>query len=77
VQKYLLCDFYKNMDEVTLEMVYKELQNMRRIMEEFMEKFLEHVLPEEELDEEEKRELEKVEEAYLTWRKSHYIKWRN
>jgi len=53
------------MDEVTLEMVYKELQNMRRIMEEFMEKFLEHVLPEEELDEEEKRELEKVEKENI------------
>ena len=65
MQKYLLCAFYKNMDEVTLEMVYKELQNMRRIMEEFMEKFLEHVLPEEELDEEEKRELEKVEKENI------------
>ena len=60
MQKYLLCAFYKNMDEVTLEMVYKELQNMRRIMEEFMEKFLEHVLPKEELDEKERREIEKV-----------------
>ncbi len=48
------------MDKVTLEMVYKELQNMRRIMEEFTEKFLEHVIPEEELNEKEKRELEKV-----------------
>ena len=60
MQKYLLCAFYKNMDEVTLEMVYKELQNIRRIMEEFMEKFLEHVLPKEELDEKERREIEKV-----------------
>jgi len=45
---------------VTLEMVYKEIADLRRLLEEFMEKLMVSSLPEEELSEEELKEIDKA-----------------
>ena len=45
-----------------MEMVYREVKAIRQMLEEFAEKALINVLPEEEVDEEELREIEEAEE---------------
>jgi len=47
---------------ITLEMVYREVRAIRQMLEELAEKALINVLPEEEVDEEELKELEEAEE---------------
>ncbi|GBE18855.1 hypothetical protein BMS3Abin16_01464 [archaeon BMS3Abin16] len=51
------------MSEVTLEMVYQEIKNIKLTLEEFMEKSLVNVLPEEEIDSEEWNELKGIKES--------------
>jgi len=41
-------------------MVYKEIADLRRLLEEFMEKLMVSSLPEEELSEEELKEIDKA-----------------
>lgn len=55
---------------VTLEMVYREVRNIREVLEELAEKSVINVLPEEEVSEQEKRELEQAEEEI---RKGEYV----
>ncbi len=47
---------------VTLEMVYREVRNIREILEELAEKSIVNVLLEEEVSEQEWKELEEAEE---------------
>lgn len=58
-------------ESVTLEMVYKEVRNIRKMLEELAEKAVINVLPEEEIGEEEWRELKEAEEEI---RKGDYVK---
>ncbi|MFV2041343.1 MAG: hypothetical protein ACC644_05055 [Candidatus Hydrothermarchaeales archaeon] len=51
------------MSEVTLEMVYQEIKNIKLTLEEFMEKSLVNVLPEEKISVEEWDELNEIKEA--------------
>jgi len=50
------------MSEVTLETIYREIKDIREILEEFMERTLINVLPEEEIDEKEWEELREIQE---------------
>ena len=50
------------MGEVTLETIYREIMNIRGMLEEFMERTLINVLPEEEIDEKEWEELREIKE---------------
>lgn len=52
----------KDMGEITLEEIYKEVRSIKEMLEEFMEKSLINVLPEEEIDEKEWKELEEIRE---------------
>ena len=58
-------------ESVTLEMVYREVRNIRKMLEELAEKAIINVLPEEEIGEEEWRELREAEEEI---RKGDYVK---
>jgi len=55
---------------VTLEMVYREVKNIKEILEELAEKSLVNVLPEEEVSEQEWKELAEAEEEI---RKGEYV----
>ncbi|RMF89725.1 MAG: hypothetical protein D6733_05660 [Methanobacteriota archaeon] len=50
------------MAEVTLDMVYEEIKNLKASVEEFMEKSLNNLLPEEEISDEEWEELKEIKE---------------
>lgn len=50
------------MVEVTLDMVYEEIKNLKASVEEFMEKSLNNLLPEEEISDEEWEELKEIKE---------------
>ena len=55
---------------VTLEMVYREIADLRRLLEEFMERLIVSSLPEEELS---KEELEEIARALAEVRKGEYV----
>jgi len=55
---------------VTLEMVYREIADLRRLLEEFMERLIVSSLPEEELSRE---ELEEIARALEEVRKGEYV----
>ena len=57
-------------ESVTLEMVYKEVKNIRQMLEELAERTVVNVLPDEEISEEEWRELREAEEEI---RKGEYV----
>ena len=57
-------------ESVTLEMVYREVRNIRKMLEELAEKSIVNVLPEEEVSEEEWRELGEAEEEI---KKGEYV----
>lgn len=48
-------------ESITIEMVYREVKNIREMLEELAEKALTNVIPEEEIGEEEWRELKNIE----------------
>jgi len=57
-------------ESVTLEMVYREVRNVRELLEELAEKSLVNLLPEEEVSQGEWRELEEAEGEI---RKGEYV----
>jgi hypothetical protein len=57
-------------ESVTLEMVYREVRNIREMLEELAEKSITNVLPEEEVSEQEWKELAEAEEEI---RKGEYV----
>ena len=59
------------MSGITLEEIYKEVRSIKEILEEFMERSLINVLPEEEIDDKEWKELEEIrrENKYMPLKK--------
>jgi len=55
---------------VTIEMVYKEISDLRRLLEEFVERLIEGSLPEEELSSE---EMEEIDRSLEEIRKGEYV----